>query len=141
MSNVSQSAEAAQSALTQLIASGKKVSQYAVEKKAGLANGALNYKHPKYEEIKQRIHDAKCSLNQESTVSNDNLRQICNHERHLKKVYWEKLKLANNRLKALEGEKLELQYQLFHIQKYLAELEKLGVADSNILEFRLRDLD
>ncbi|EKO3643020.1 hypothetical protein CAG58_09715 [Vibrio sp. V31_P5A7T61] len=141
MSKVSQSAEAAQLALTQLIASGKKVSQYAVEKKAGLANGALNYKHPKYEEIKQRIHDAKSSLNKESTVSNDNLRQVCNHERHLKKVYREKLKLANNRLKALEGEKLELQYQLFHMQKYLAELEKLGVADSNILEFRLPDLD
>lgn len=141
MSKVSQSAKAALLALTDLIARGEKISQYAVEKKAGLANGALNYKHPKYEEVKQRIHDAKRSLHKENIASNESLTVAWKQERRLKKMYWKKLKLANERLKVLEGEKLELQYQLFHMQKYLAELEKLGFADSNILKFRLPDLD
>ncbi len=39
--------------------SGERISQYAVEKRAGLANGTLNYNCPEYRQVREAIRSLK----------------------------------------------------------------------------------
>ena len=43
----------AEQALRELMLSGERISQYAVEKRAGLANGTLNYNCPEYRQVRR----------------------------------------------------------------------------------------
>ena len=51
MSKIELSVNAGEKALLELIAEGEKISQHAVEKRSGVANGAFNYNHPMYREL------------------------------------------------------------------------------------------
>ncbi|OXY81364.1 hypothetical protein [Oceanimonas doudoroffii] len=138
MKSTERSAIAAEKALLELISEGAKVSQHAVEKRAGLANGALNYNHSRYKEIKGRIAKSKeinsPALEVESKESKEQIRK----ERDLKNKYRKQRDELRDLLRISEGERLELVYQLYHIQKYLEHLERHGVVDKNVLEFNLK---
>ena len=49
----------AEQALRELMLSGERISQYAVEKRAGLANGTLNYNCPEYRQVREAIRSLK----------------------------------------------------------------------------------
>lgn len=51
-SGVKKTQARAEQALRELMLSGERISQYAVEKRAGLANGTLNYNCPEYRQVR-----------------------------------------------------------------------------------------
>ncbi|MFK5948841.1 MAG: hypothetical protein QM500_08760 [Methylococcales bacterium] len=132
---VTKTLKLAEDALKYLVADNKKISQYAVEKKAGLSNGALNYNVPEYIEFKKRIQAAKCAVNGETKQSEKQKLKIKN-ESNLKDKYRVERNNYEIELKKAMGEKLELTYQLFELQKYLLHLEKKGQADSRVIDFK-----
>ncbi|WP_286340938.1 hypothetical protein [Ferrimonas sp. YFM] len=138
MSKVERTVEAAQRALADLIAEGARISQHAVEKRAGLANGALNYKHPLYRELKARIINVKSPTVSSSSSSSEEASKLAK-ERELKDRYRTQRNELRGLLRIAEGEKLELQYQLYHMQKYIKHLEQHGIVDANVLEFSLKN--
>lgn len=122
---------AAETALKELLAEGAKISQYAVERRAGLANGALNYKNKKYVEIKARIQTLKKPQLYDTTIIDSKIRQELSKESRLKNQYRkerDKLKKENQKLHA---QNKELLYQLWKVQQHIQQ-----VSDSNIFDFR-----
>ncbi|AUW04407.1 hypothetical protein [Vibrio campbellii] len=134
MSSVQRNAEKCERALLNLVSEGKKVSQHAVEKRAGLANGALNYKHPRYQKVKEKINRAKLVAEPKSAPVNKEFKALLVKERVLKDKYRNEKKELKEKLKELEGERLELQYQLYHLQQYLARLEENSIEHSNVIQ-------
>jgi hypothetical protein len=132
MTKVAESALKAERALLQIVAEGGKVSQFAIEQKAGLANGALNYKHPLYIDLKRRILETKSTVSNEPALDDKFMSSLAK-EKHLKDKYRIERNQLAELLRVSEGERLELQYQLYHMQKYLTHLENSGLADLNVL--------
>ncbi|MCU7940437.1 MAG: hypothetical protein KZQ64_13680 [gamma proteobacterium symbiont of Bathyaustriella thionipta] len=126
----------AEKALKDIISEGGKVSQYAVEKRAGLSNGALNYKAPEYIELKERINAAKAVRGQHPTKKVDT--EKLKKEKSLKSKYRGERDEAKEELKKALGEKMELLYQLFHLQSYLNHLENKGVASADVIDISRR---
>jgi len=126
----------AEKALKDIISEGGKVSQYSVEKRAGLSNGALNYKAPEYIDLKERIKAAKAVLGQlpAKTADTEKLKK----EKSLKSKYRGERDEAKEELKKALGEKMELLYQLFHLQTYLNHLENKGVASADVIDISRR---
>ncbi|BDK90470.1 hypothetical protein MMW20_09375 [Enterobacter hormaechei] len=58
-SGVKKTQARAEQALRELMLSGERISQYAVEKRAGLANGTLNYNCPEYRQVREAIRSLK----------------------------------------------------------------------------------
>ena len=58
-SGVKKTQARAEQALRELMLSGERISQYAVEKRAGLANGTLNYNCPEYRQVREAIRRKK----------------------------------------------------------------------------------
>ena len=56
-SGVKKTQARAEQALRELMLSGERISQYAVEKRAGLANGTLNYNCPEYRQVREAIRE------------------------------------------------------------------------------------
>jgi hypothetical protein len=127
--------------LQEMIASGKQISQYAVEKKAGLSNGALNYKVEEYINLKKRINSLK---NPKLDLLPDTSEAIATEKNKAKKEQTLKDKYRSERdeLKKqnlyLESENKELLFQLFKLQKYIKHLEVDGMADTNVVNFSLK---
>lgn len=135
MSKIELSVNAGEKALLELIAEGIKISQHAVEKRAGVTNGAFNYDHPMYHELKNKIHQAKiASKDKQTQISKEHLVLLVK-ERALKNKYFSQRNKLKEQLKKLEGERLELQYQLYHLQKYLAQIEDNGIDSLNVIGF------
>ncbi|NOH98437.1 hypothetical protein [Vibrio sp. 99-70-13A1] len=134
MSSVLKNAEESEKALLELISKGMKISQHAVEKRAGLANGALNYKHPKYQVVKDKINRAKLASESNQTAANKELKVLLAKEKNLKDKYRKEKNLLKQRLKKLEGERLELIYQLYHLQQYVAKLEENSISSPNVIQ-------
>ena len=146
MSNTSSSvqlrAAAAEEAIKTLLASGKSVSIYAVEREAGLSNGTLNYICGEYDEIRKRIKKLKAGSSTkgyDTGVSSEisELKTKIKNEQKLK----EKYRAERNALK-IENEELlaknkELMFVLFRTQQYLAHLEREYGADVKVLDFSL----
>ncbi|GAA5218325.1 hypothetical protein ACFSJ3_15720 [Corallincola platygyrae] len=139
MSKVKLSADAAERALCELIANGARISQHAIEKRAGLANGALNYNHPLYVSLKQKIQKAKATMVSTNDNGSPELQKRIKREIGLKRKYRKQRDSYKAQLKQAEGEKLELAYQLHHLQRYLKHLERHGLADVNVLEFAVKN--
>ena len=54
-SGISRTIERARAALRSLTDEGARISQHAVEKQAGLSNGALNYNCPEYRQVREYV--------------------------------------------------------------------------------------
>ena len=54
-SGISRTIERARAALRSLTDEGARISQHAVEKRAGLSNGALNYNCPEYRQFREYV--------------------------------------------------------------------------------------
>ncbi|WP_299694581.1 hypothetical protein [uncultured Vibrio sp.] len=134
MNSVLKNAEDSEKALLELISEGMKISQHAVEKKAGLANGALNYKHPRYQEVKEKINKAKLASEPNQTPVNKELKAHLAKEQALKDKYRNEKNHLKQQLKKLEGERLELLYQIYHLQQYVAKLEGNGIGSPNVIQ-------
>jgi len=127
----------AEKALKELVSEGKKISQYAVEKRAGLSNGALNYKGvPEYAELKERIRAAKAVSSPAAITPAD--KEKLKKEESLKKKYRDERDEARNELKKVLSENMELKYQLFHLQSYLRDLENKGLASADVIDISKR---
>jgi len=133
--------KAVEVALQEMIASGKQISQYAVEQKAGLSNGALNYKVEEYINIKKRINNLK---NPKLDLLPDISEAVATEKNKAKKEQTLKDKYRSERdeLKKqnlyLESENKELLFQLFKLQQYIKHLEVDGMADTNVVNFSLK---
>lgn len=128
---------AADSALREMVAEGARISQHAVEMRAGLSNGALNYNHPNYVAMKERIAAAKAISTSTGDARADEKRELLRQKRLKEKYRAERDQYKRELAKAL-GEKLELTYQLFHAQDSLAQLdEKIVIDENTVREARL----
>ncbi|MCG9770459.1 hypothetical protein L1D59_17840 [Pseudoalteromonas piscicida] len=125
----------ARQALKELIEEGKRVNVSAVEKRAGLSNGTLNYSHPLYEAFKEKICELKRAECLPSSKDIDRLRGKLNHEVALKEKYRVERDKLKEDIRVLMGEKAELQYQLFHALKLIDELECVEDQESNVLKY------
>jgi predicted nuclease with TOPRIM domain len=126
-------AKKAEKSLREIIAEGGRISQAAVEKRAGLSNGSLNYNVPEYKDIKHRIHLAKQSTNAHLTVNkSDSLKG----DTRLKDKYRSERDNLREELRKVLGQKVELQHKLFELQQYVKYLESKGFAHSNVVNFR-----
>lgn len=128
--------EKAEKALREIIGEGSRVSQSAVEKRAGLSNGALNYDVPMYRDLKARIQLAKDN----KAISNSGIKDESN-DRRLKDKYRQERDDVRSELKKARGEVLELRSALFDMQQYLKYLEKQGIGDINVVRFKSRKTD
>lgn len=135
MSKIELSVSAGEKALLELIAEGRKISQHAVEARAGVANGAFNYAHPMYLELRNKIRQAKIASKSDQTQMKKEHATLLTKERALKHKYFSQRNELKEQLRMLEGEKLELQYQLYHLQKYLAQIEDNGIDNPNVIGF------
>tara|TARA_R110001606_G_scaffold169296_2_gene314274 strand:+ start:12450 stop:12905 length:456 start_codon:yes stop_codon:yes gene_type:complete len=130
-------AERAENALRDIIVEGSRISQAAVEKRAGLSNGALNYNIPLYRDIKTRIILAKEGKVTESSPSFKSVPASVNESR-LKDKYRSERDSIREELAKARGEVLELRSALFDAQQYIKYLESKGLAHSNVVNFKSR---
>ncbi|MGJ8645780.1 MAG: hypothetical protein ACSHXJ_02725 [Marinomonas colpomeniae] len=130
-------AESAENALRELIVEKSRISQAAVEKRAGLSNGALNYDIPLYRDIKTRITLAKEGKVAERTTTPKNTPSSEN-ERRLKEKYRSERDAIREELTKARSEILELRSALFDVQQYITYLESQGLAHSNVVNFKSR---
>lgn len=121
----------AEVALKKIITEGSKISQHAVEKKAGLANGALNYNCPEYREFRNVIKLAAENRNKANAkliTSNVYLQQ----QIKLKGKYRVERNELRRELKIMLAEIIELHYHLALMQNHIAELEKSALAGKTV---------
>jgi len=127
--------------LKEMITNGDRISQSAVEKKAGLSNGTLNYKVEEYIDLKKRIIKLKKTISEELPNTSDDVAKEKNKakkEQKLKDKYRcdrDELRLENL---YLESENKELLFQLFKLQQYIEYLEVNGMADRSVIDFSLK---
>lgn len=130
---VAKTRQVAETALKELIAEGKKVSQHAVEKRAGLSNGALNYKHPEYIDLKNRIAEVQRAASPKPKRSADD-RKIIQIQTRLKEKYRSQRDEYKEQLKAALGKTLEAKYQLFQLQRLFAHHEGKNSLYGNVVD-------
>ncbi len=127
--------------LQEMIASGERISQYSVEIKAGLSNGALNYKVAEYISLKERINTLKQSKSDSLPSSFSDItteKDKTKKEQKLKDKYRSERDELKKQNLLLESENKELLWQLYKLQQYIEHLEVDGIADSNVLKFSLK---
>lgn len=126
----------AEKALKELIAEGKRISPYAVEKRAGLSNALLS-KNEAYADLLNRIVSLKASPTPASNSKIEKLNEQLKSERALKQKYYKRQKELEQRNQQLEAQNKELLMHLFETQRYLRHLEQDGVADKDVIDFSL----
>lgn len=128
--------ERAEKALKELIAEGKRISPYAVEKKAGLSNAVLS-KNEAYASLLTRIISLKASTLPASNSKIEELKEKLKSEQALKQKYHNRQKELEKKNQQLESENKELLLHLFETQRYLRHLEQSGIADRDVIDFTL----
>lgn len=126
----------AEKAFKELIAEGKRISPYAVEKRAGLSNALLS-KNEAYADLLNRIVSLKASPTPASNSKIEKLNEQLKSERALKQKYYKRQKELEQRNQQLEAQNKELLMHLFETQRYLRHLEQDGVADKDVIDFSL----
>lgn len=126
----------AEKALKELLAEGKRISPYAVEKRAGLSNALLS-KNEAYADLMKRILSLKSSTFPSSNSKLDELNEQLKTERTLKQKYYKRQKELEQQNLKLETQNKELLMHLFETQRYLLYLEQDGVADKDVIDFNL----
>lgn len=128
--------KAVEMVLQEMIASGERISQYSVEKKAGLSNGALNYKVKEYIDLKKCINLLKKPIL--DPVPDVSEKDKIKKEQTLKDKYRSERDELKKQNLYLESENKELLFQLFKLQQYIKHLEVDGMADINVVNFSLK---
>lgn len=134
LTRVQLSIAAAEAALKDIIAEGKKPSQYAVEMRAGLTNGALNYKCEEYIEFKQRL----LKLKETKSEANDlykTWKAEYKKQAALKDKYRAERDFLKEENKKLHGHNKELLYQLFLMQQEMIQIKETNIIDFNAIKF------
>lgn len=131
--------QAAEVALKELLAEGAKISQYAVERRAGLANGALNYKSEKYTELKSRIQLLKHSQSHDLRTTDSMIKQSFKNESRLKNKYRKERDNLKKENQKLHAHNKELLYQLWKIQQHIQQVSDSNVFDFHILTLKPKD--
>ncbi|MGF1827442.1 hypothetical protein [Vibrio splendidus] len=131
--------QAAEVALKELLAEGAKISQYAVERRAGLANGALNYKSEKYTELKSRIQLLKHSQSHDLRTTDSTIKQSFKNESRLKNKYRKERDNLKKENQKLHAHNKELLYQLWKIQQHIQQVSDSNVFDFHILTLKPKD--
>lgn len=126
----------AEKALKELLAEGKRISPYAVEKRAGLSNALLS-KNEAYADLLARIVSLKTPSTPASSSEVNALHEQLKSEIALKQKYYKRLKELEQKNQQLEAENKELLMHLFETQRYLRHLEQDGVADKDVVDFNL----
>jgi len=127
-SQVQKTIQRAEEALKLLIIEGMRVSQHAVEMRAGLSNGTLNYDVQEYRDFKTRLSNAKQATTSRPHSGGDSNNKKLKTEIALKKKYRDKYNAVRSELRQSKGKELELTYQLFHLQRYVDKLEEQASA-------------
>ena len=133
LSGVKKTLARAEQALRELMLSGERISQYAVEKRAGLANGTLNYNCPEYRQIRETIRSLKKVLPGTTPVDEQGIeKQI-----KLKEKYRSQRDELREEIKKVMAENVELLHNLLLLQQYVRELEhSTGKEKGGIISFR-----
>jgi len=118
---VADTLKAANLALSALIAEGERVSISAIEKRAGLSNGALNYKIDEYLEFKSKVAKINENKKVEVTPKDIKLKESRDKERLLKEKYKSQRDEYKAMLKKEVQARLEVTYNLFHLQSEISD--------------------
>lgn len=130
---VKKSQARAEQALQELLLAGERISQHAVEKRAGLANGALNYKCPEYRQLRETIRSL--IKTRQGTTPDD--KQSIAHQIKLKEKYRHQRNELREEIKQVIAENVELLHNLILLQQYVRELEcTAGMAKGIVTPFR-----
>ncbi|MGP4933484.1 hypothetical protein ACTXIM_16285 [Pseudoalteromonas nigrifaciens] len=129
---------AAEAAVKELLAEGKKINQHSVEKRAGLSNGTLNYKCDPYKKFKDKLTE----INTANTQVDDHyktLKKELIRQAELKDKYrMQRDELRHENVK-LHADNKELLYQLFLLQKEMIAVKETNVVDFTALRFKKDD--
>ncbi len=137
---ITQTVKAVEIVLQEMIANGERISQYAVEKKAGLSNGALNYKVEEYIDLKDRIIKLKIPISDQVPNTSDDIakeKSKTRKEQSLKDKYRSERDELKKENISLEAENKELLLQLFKLQQYIDHLQEDSMADKKVVHFSL----
>ncbi|MEW5494340.1 hypothetical protein ABGT23_01580 [Enterobacter cloacae] len=124
-SSVSRTIERARAALRSLTDEGARISQHAVEKRAGLSNGALNYKCPEYRQFREYLRTLKTGR-MDKSVSGEASDDLLRQQVRLKEKYRLQRNELREELTVLVAENAELVHNLMLMQKYIQELENMA---------------
>ncbi|EPM5142644.1 TPA: hypothetical protein KML25_000283 [Escherichia coli] len=124
-SGISRTIERARAALRSLTDEGARISQHAVEKRAGLSNGALNYNCPEYRQFREYVRSMKTGRVDKS-VSGEAPDDILRHQVRLKEKYRLQRNELREELLVLVAENAELVHNLLLMQRYIQELENMN---------------
>jgi hypothetical protein len=130
-SKVADTLNAAKKALADIIAEDGRVSVSAIEKRAGLSNGTLNYKNEAYIEFKNKVS----SFSNNKVIERDLTKVELNKQKELKSKYKKQRDIYKLQVKKEIQKRLELSYQLFHLQQEIDSGK-----NKNIIEFPENDL-
>ena len=119
-SGVKKTQARAEQALRDLMLSGERISQYAVEKRAGLANGTLNYNCPEYRQVREAIRSLKKTCQGTAPVDEQGIEQ----QIKLKEKYRRQRNELREEIKKMMAENVELLHNLILLQQYVRELER-----------------
>lgn len=120
LSGVKKTQARAEQALRELMLSGDRISQYAVEKRAGLTNGTLNYNCPEYRQIRESIRRLKKVFQVTTPVEEVGIEQ----QIKLKEKYRRQRNELREEIKKMMAENVELLHNLILLQQYVRELER-----------------
>ncbi|MDH2914170.1 hypothetical protein N7V53_16785 [Kosakonia sp. HypNH10] len=132
LSGVKKTQARAEQALRELMLSGERISQYAVEKRAGLANGTLNYNCPEYRLVRESIRSLKKVLQGTTPVDEQGIAQ----QIKLKEKYRRQRNELREEIKKLMAENVELLHNFILLQQYVRELERsTGREKGDVISF------
>lgn len=120
LSGVKKTQARAEQALRELMLSGERISQYAVEKRAGLANGTLNYNCPEYRQVREAIRSLKKVPKGTTPIDEQGIEQ----QIKLKEKYRRQRNELREEIKKVIAENVELLHNLILLQQYVRELER-----------------
>ena len=127
---INKTVTAVENAINAILAEGARISQHAIEIRAGLSNGALNYDCIEYRDLKKRIKALKKRKNEDSDA-NLLLKNQVKKQTDLKNKY----RVQRDELRAenalLHAENKELLYQMFKLQQYVKKIENTKLASLN----------
>ena len=114
-SGVKKTQARAEQALRELMLSGERISQYAVEKRAG-----LNYNCPEYRQVREAIRSLKKTCQGTAPVDEQGIEQ----QIKLKEKYRRQRNELREEIKKMMAENVELLHNLILLQQYVRELER-----------------
>ena len=91
-----------------------------MEKRAGLANGTMNYNCPEYRQVREAIRSLKKTCQGTAPVDEQGIEQ----QIKLKEKYRRQRNELREEIKKMMAENVELLHNLILLQQYVRELER-----------------